>query len=178
MKKLLIGIVIILFVLGGLQRCLRTAKRDIENYTPPEKVKIYNLNETAKLEHAELTINSVKKVRMGCVLGKEPCERSKWPRKDYFLLVEATVKNNLDQNLPVSSIVSFMFRDSTGEGQRLESFINDNFTNRLDIELTPQQTYTGVIAFDVKDSEYYILYYRSSINTPYVRFKINSSDIK
>lgn len=172
MKKTIISIFFIAFCLL-LTGCTETASTNQDGKLTKE----FTVGETATVNNTKIKINSIKKITEECSFewdGK--CESYTKPDNDYFLLFDITIENTGSNELNISSIMSFDLKDDNGEKGNLEITL-DAINSSLDNSIMANDKLKGQIAYDVKDSEKYYLYYQDSLIDDNIKFIINKSDI-
>lgn len=173
MKKSLMILMAIVctFMLTG---CTETISKDESGTVKTD----FSYGEVANVNDTKIKINSVKKVMNECLLEWDGnCQSYNNPENSFFLLVDLTIENNSSDDLTISSVMSFELK--TTDGEKAEQTITlKAITSSLDGTIMPSDMLKGQIAYDVKESEQYYLYYKDSLLDSPIKFIINSSDIE
>ena len=173
MKKLIMSIVAILLIVS-VTGCTTTKSTDQKGNTKTS----FTVNETAIVNKTKLKINSIKKLTKECAYEYDgKCYSYNEPENDYFIIIDITIENTGDEEQSISSILQFELKDPDGEKQSQE-YMLEAIKSSLDGSIMANDTLKGQIAFDVKDKEYYNLYYQDSLFDDNIKFKINKTDIK
>src|SRR5699024_131260 len=99
------------------------------------------------------------------------------PENDYFLIVSIKLKNNTDETVNVSSIVSIDFTDDSDENYSM-SLLVDKDTELIDGQLEAGETISGQIAYDVNDSDNYKLVYEDILLDAKAEWDMSADDIQ
>lgn len=172
MKKIVYSLLVFLaiFTLTG---CTETVSKDEDGNLKTE----FSISETATVNDTKIKINSVKKLDKECSWEFDgECQSYTEPSNDYFLIIDVTIENTGDEDLTISSMMSFDLKDSNGE-KGSYALLTESITSQLDDTLMPGDTLKGQIAYDVKDSEKYNFYYLDSLIDDQIKFIINKTDI-
>lgn len=173
MKKYInISAIILVFTIL-LTGCTGTTTTDEDGNTRRE----FTINEKAIVNDAEIKINSVKRIDSDCFWEYEgECQSETLPDNDFFLIIDLTIENKGDEDLNVSSLLSFNLKNTDGEEGDLNIFLN-TVNTQLDGSIMPGDLLKGQIAYDVSESDNYYFYFRDNLLSKDVRFTIDSSDI-
>lgn len=173
MKKLFLKILLVLTLLVIVTGCTETISTDEEGNSKKE----FSVAETAVVNNTKIRINSVKKILKECSWKYDGvCQSYNEPDNDYFLIIDATIENTNEEEMSVSSMLSFELKSSTGEKGKY-AFLTENITSQLDGGIMSGDLLKGQIAYDVKESDVYYFYYQKSLLDDRIKFIINSSDI-
>ena len=173
MKKI-ISLLTLCIVSFGIVGCTgSTVSKDEKGNTKT----VFSANETATVNNTNIKINSIKKIYKECLLEYDgECQSYNEPKNDYFLLIDLTIENNDEEELNVSSMMSFELKDSSGEKGEY-ALLTNGISSQLDGSVMSGDILKGQIAYDVKDSDTYSFYYLDSLLDDKIKFNINSSDI-
>ncbi len=173
MGKKILSVLCISLVLLLSTACSDTASSDEEGNEKKE----FTISETAKVNDTEIKINSVKKIKSECISELNgSCVIENTPDNDFYLVFDLTITNNGDEDLSVSSLISFDLKDSSGE-QGKYAFLTNAISSQLDATIMPNDLLKGQVAYDVKESETYSFYYKDSLIDDSIKFVIKNSDI-
>lgn len=137
----------------------------------------FEFGEVATVNDTEIQINSVTKIMSECLYEYNgECWSESTPSNDYYLVFDVTIVNNSDEELSISSLLSFNIKDENGE-QGSYALLTNSVTSQLDDSIMAGDTLKGQIAYDVKESEYYYFYYQDTLLDDSIKFIIDSSDI-
>lgn len=153
--------------------CTDTSSTDADGNAQTE----FEFDEVAIVNDTQISINSATKITSECSWEYDgECMSENTPDNDYFLVIDVTIVNNSDEELSISSMISFNLKDETGE-QASYAWLTESVTSQLDDSIMPGDTLKGQIAYDVNESDYYYFYYQDSLLDDNIKFVINSSDI-
>lgn len=173
MKKIKLFTIIGLLLLT-LTGCVEETTSTDENGNTKNE---FSINETATVNDTKIKINSVKKVAKDCLIeyaGK--CESYTEPKNDYFLVVDLTIENTGDEELNISSMMSFDLKNSNGEKGEY-ALLTESVSSQLDGSVMSNDLLKGQVAYDVKDAEKFNFYYSDSLLDDQIKFVINKTDI-
>lgn len=126
-----------------------------------------SVGETVSVGDFEITVNSVETLSSGSLTD---------PENDFFLLIDATVANNSDEDESISSLLSFDLRGSDGFSYDIDIFAPEK--GSLDGDVRAGGILRGQIAFDVEDLDYYDFTFEPSLfGNDQATFRINNSDL-
>lgn len=173
MKKVFLGLILSVSLIILLTGCTETISTDEKGSSKKE----FSITETATVNNTKIKINSVKKVLKECDWEYHgACQSYTKPENAYFLVVDLTIENTGEDELNISSIMSFDLKDSTGEKGKY-ALLTKSVSSQLDGEVMSGDLFKGQIAYDVKESDVYYFYYQDSLLDSNIKFIINSSDI-
>lgn len=168
------AVLIVAVMMISLTGCSETVAKDDAGNTKTE----FSAFEVATVNDTKIKINSVKKIMNECAWEYDgECQSYTEPDNDYFLVIDLTIENTGDDELAVSSMMSFELKDENGEKGGY-TFMLDAVSSQLDGSVMPGDLLKGQIAFDVKDSNTYNFYYLDSLLDDKIKFVINQSDIE
>ena len=125
------------------------------------------VGDTVSVGEFEITVNSVETLSSGSLTD---------PDNDFFLLIDATIANNSDEDETISSLLSFDLRGSDGFSYDIDIFAPEK--GSLDGDVRAGGILRGQIAFDVEDLEYYDFTFEPSLfGNDQATFRINNSDL-
>lgn len=126
-----------------------------------------SVGETVSVGDFEITVNSVETLSSGSLTE---------PDNDFFLLIDATIANNSDEDESISSLLSFDLRGSDGFSYDIDIFAPEK--GSLDGDVRAGGILRGQIAFDVEDLDYYDFTFEPSLfGNDQANFRINNSDL-
>lgn len=173
MKKTFM-ILILVMCISMLTGCTETVSKDESGNVKTE----FSFDEVANVNNTKIKINSVKKIMNECLFEWDgSCQSYNNPENSFFLVVDLTIENNGDDDLNVSSVMSFELKTPDGEKAK-QSITLKAVNSSLDGSIMPNDMLKGQIAYDVKESEQYYLYYEDSLLDSPIKFIINNSDIE
>ena len=114
---------------------------------PDPAASSYGVGSTLTLSGVDFVLNSVEATTESIV--------STSPDEAIFLIVDLTVINNSDDEIFLSSIMSFSLRGSDSYEYDMTLFVDTK--GSLDTSVLPGDTVRGQIAFDVPDLDFYTL---------------------
>ena len=174
MKKILLSIACLMLLLTVTACGTTTDSRD-EDGNPTRD---FRVGQTATINDINIIINSVTRVEYECAFeSRGECQRYNEPDNDFFLVLDITITNNSDNDLLVAASLDFSFRNQEGETARMPLSLNA-ITSRLGGTVLPGDPLRGQIAFDVVDSEGFIMLYRPNLLDDPIRFEITADDIQ
>lgn len=174
MKKIFFYLMILTLCIGALTGCTETVSTDQGGNAKTE----FSINETANVNNTKIKINSVTEVKNECAFEWDgSCESYTEPENAFFLVIDLTIENAGDDELNISSILSFELKTTDGE-KADQSIMLDAVQSQLDDTVMPNDTLKGQIAYDVKESDQYYFYYEDSLLDSPIKFVINRSDIQ
>jgi hypothetical protein len=137
---------------GGEDGPKKVASGDGEvNKNEKQEDKVFKVGDTVDLNGIQITIKSAKFTKPAQYVESE---------KGKIITIEVTVKNNKDKNVFVDN-TDFSIADS--EGNMYEQYFGyDDVTFTSEIKKGKQ--YSGKIAFDVKESDKYEIYYQPTFS--------------
>lgn len=173
MKKLKLLAVTSLLLLSLTGCTEETVTTDEKGNTKKE----FSITETASVNDTKIKINSVKKVTKDCLIEYDgKCQSYTEPENDYFLVIDLTIENTGDEELSISSMVSFDLKNTSGEKGEY-TFLTESVSSQLDGSVMSGDLLKGQIAYDVKDDEKFNFYYSDSLLDDQIKFVINKTDI-
>lgn len=159
---------------GCSQPVSKTVSKDEKGKEQTE----FSFGEVANVNNTKIKINSAKKIMNECLFEWDgSCQSYNNPKNSFFLVIDLTIENNSKEDLNVSSMMSFQLKTTDGEKAE-QSITLQAVTSGLDGTIMPNDTLKGQIAYDVKESDQYYLYYEDSLLDSPIKFVINSSDIE
>ena len=173
MKKIIAVITIGVFSLF-LSGCVETESENEKG----EKTRVFSISEVAKVNNTKIKINSITKLDKECdweLQGK--CESYTEPNNDFFIIIDLTIENTGDEDLAISSMMSFALKDNTGEKGKY-AFLTKSINSQLDGSVMPNDSLKGQIGFDIKDSEEYSFYFLDSLLDSQIKFVFSKDEIK
>jgi hypothetical protein len=128
--------------------------------------KVWKVGETISINGLEITITSAK--------FTPPAEYSE-PEKGKIITLEVTAKNNSDENVYVDNTE---FTISDAQGNMHEQYYGYNYSFSNEVKVGKQ--YSGKIAFDVPESDYYEIYYEPSFSWDKgeIKFKVTKEELQ
>lgn len=143
-----------------------------------EKTRTFNVSETAKVNNTIFKINSIKKIEKECMFefdGK--CSSWNEPENDFFLVIDLTIENNGEEDLAISSMISFDLKDIDGVKGNY-AILTESVKSQLDGTVMPGDKLSGQIGYDVKNSNEYNFYFIDSLLDSPIKFIFNQTDIE
>lgn len=173
MKKSILGIISLFFVVGIFTGCTETVRTDEQGNTKTE----FSFTETAVVNNTKIKINSAKKVLKECSWEYDgKCQSYTEPKNGYFLVIDLTIENTGAEETSISSLMSFELKTVDGEKAEQE-YTLDAIKSQLDGTIMKGDLLKGQIAYDVKEADKYYFYYEDSLLDDPIKFIINSTDI-
>ena len=173
MKKIMTAILVFTMAIM-VTGCTDTESTNEEG----KKTREFNISETATVNNTKFKINSVKKVEKECNWEYDgKCQSWTEPDNDYFLLVDVTIENTGNEDLDISSIMSFELKDFDGNKGNYALLLT-SIKSQLDGTVMSGDKLTGQIGYDVKEADEYNFYFNDSLLDSPIKFLINSSDIQ
>lgn len=174
MKRVLKTLLLLFTVTLLITGCTDTQSTDEDG----NKKREFSITETATVNDTDIKINSVEKIEKECSWEFEGvCQSYNEPENDYFLLIDLTIENNGEEDLAISSLLTFDLKNSEGEKGNY-AMLTNSINSQLDGSIMPGDLLKGQIAYDVKESEAFNFYYQDSLLDDNIKFIINKDDIK
>jgi Domain of unknown function (DUF4352) len=128
--------------------------------------KVWKVGETISINGLEITITSAKYT--------PPAEYSE-PEKGKIITLEVIAKNNSEENVYVDN-TEFTISDAEGNMHEQYYGYDYNFSNEVKVG----KQYSGKIAFDVPESDYYEIYYEPSFSwdNGEIKFKVTKEELQ
>ena len=98
------------------------------------------------------------------------------PDNDFFMLAEFELDNQSEEEVAISSLLSFTLTGESGRGYDISIFVD--LDGNLDGSIQPGRKMLGEIAFDASKEDLYYLMVKPSLFSDGVEFEILGSDIK
>ncbi|MDD2180971.1 MAG: DUF4352 domain-containing protein [Bacilli bacterium] len=174
MKKILM-VLIMLVVSFGIVGCTETNSKNEDG----KQTREFKIGESATInDKITIKINEIKKIEKECFWEYDgDCQSYTEPDNDYFVIIDLTIENKGNEDLVISSILSFELKDGTGEKGQY-AMLTNSINSQLDGSVMPNDLLKGQIAYDVKDNENYSFYFKDSLLDSPIKFVFNKSDIK
>lgn len=126
------------------------------------------IGQTITLSAVDVTVNSVESTLVDAL--------SSSPDEEIYLLLDVTVANNSEDDVGLSSLISFSLRGSDSYEYRVAIFVDTK--GSLDTTVVPGDQVRGQIAFDVPELDYYDLTVNPSLFGDRGVIRINAGDIE
>ena len=98
------------------------------------------------------------------------------PDNDYFLVARFQLENESDDEVTISSLLSFSLDGVSGKGYSVSIFAD--LDGNLDGSIRPGRKMLGEIAFDASSEELYYLVVKPSLFSDGLEFEIFESDLQ
>jgi hypothetical protein len=98
------------------------------------------------------------------------------PDNDYFLVARFQLENESDDEVTISSLLSFSLDGASGKGYSVSIFAD--LDGNLDGSIRPGRKMLGEIAFDASSEELYYLVVKPSLFSDGLEFEIFESDLQ
>lgn len=173
MKKVLTGLLIVAIsmVMAG---CTETKSSDEDGNSKRD----FNISETAIVNNTKIKINAIKKIEKECLWEYDgKCQSWKEPDNDIFIVIDLTIENTGDDDLSISSMMSFELKDKNGN-KGIYALLTNSIKSQLDGKVMKNDKLTGQIGYDVKSADIYNFYFKNSLLDNSIKFIINPSDIQ
>lgn len=132
----------------------------------------YSIGDSVTIDKTEITLNSVTKKNNFCLINHEDkCFSYNEPRNDYYLIIDITIKNDSNQNLEISSLLNFEIKDSNLEKGEY-TLLSNKLIEPIDGFIMSNESLSGQIVYDVKESEKYFFYYKTGLMGSKIKFEI------
>lgn len=116
----------------------------------------------------EITLLSVKSTKKGSF--------GSGPDNDYFLIAKFELDNQSDEEVTISSLMSFALDGESGRGYDITLFVD--LDGNLDGSIKPGRKMLGEIAFDASKEDLYYLSVQTGLFSDGVEFQFSPSDIQ